>query len=157
MERRLFIDMDGVLVDFDRGYELAVGVRPVYAHDESLDWTPLLALPDFWLTLPPMPDAYMLWGVARQHQPTILTGVPKVFPGTAEQKRQWIAKNLVEDVPVITCPSREKFKHGRPGDVLIDDRPKCGKPWVEMGGVWIVHTSAAESLRQLRWWMDRKG
>lgn len=146
---KLFVDMDGVLVDFDLGYERELGKRPSYDADESLDWKPLLALPYFWLTLPPMPDAFELWAGVLPHSPTILTGVPSVFAGTADQKRTWVARHLGPDIPVITCPSREKYLHGKPGDVLIDDRPKCGLPWVKMGGVWITHTSAEKSLGEL--------
>ena len=34
--------------------------------------------------------------------------------------------------------------------VLIDDRIKAKAPWEEAGGVFVHHTSTAESLRQLR-------
>ena len=37
-------------------------------------------------------------------------------------QRNWCKRELGEDVPVITCMSRDKHTYCRPGNVLIDDR-----------------------------------
>jgi hypothetical protein len=56
---------------------------------------------------------------------------------------------LGADVPVITCMARDKHKYARAGSVLIDDREKARAEWERVGGVFILHTSAESSLRQL--------
>lgn len=154
MARRLFVDMDGVLVDFDRGYEEVFGERPEYL---SADWDKYAAekwaridtIEKFFFLLKPMPDALYLWGSIARHSPTILTGIPKPLPYVAGEKCAWIQAYFGAHVPVITCFSADKHLHGRPGDILIDDRVKCGQPWTEMGGVWIEHKSALKSLAAL--------
>jgi uncharacterized protein YfaT (DUF1175 family) len=38
----------------------------------------------------------------------------------------------------------------KPGDILIDDFDKYRHLWIEAGGIFIHHTSAAASIRALR-------
>lgn len=161
---RLFIDMDGVLADFDGGYAAAFNEPPPYTvHDteaklgikslESLreeKWAKVRDHPKFFRNLKPMHDAHVLFNACRQYSPIILTGVPYSVPTAAEEKREWIKEHCGAHVVVITCASREKYLHGKPGDILIDDREKCGLPWIRMGGEWIVHRNAGESVVQVR-------
>jgi hypothetical protein len=145
---RLFLDMDGVLADFDVGYGDRFGVRPSKA-DDNVDWKLVRRTANFYRDLPPMPDFKILWNEVRHLNPTVLTGVPKTVPEAPDNKRAWVAKHMGPDVPVICCLSREKSLHGRPGDVLIDDWTKYAHLWQAMGGTWITHTSAEASLRSL--------
>ena len=39
--------------------------------------------------------------------------------------------------------------HAAPGDVLIDDWEKYKSLWLDVGGVWITHRSAAETADEL--------
>lgn len=148
-QRCVFVDMDGVLADFDSGYEKHFGRRP--HHDErDVKWEQIRQIPFFFRRLEPMADAFALWQGVFAYKPVVLTGVPDSVPHAADEKREWIAEKFGADVQVICCRSRLKFEYGRPDDVLIDDRAKCGEPWTKMGGVWINHRSAADSLCQLQ-------
>lgn len=143
----LFVDLDGVLADFDAGYEKHFGHRP--DHKDDTDWDAIAAIPDFYLNLPPMPDAFELWEGIKRFKPIVLTGVPRSnVPSASANKRVWAAKHL-GNVEVITTFSRDKCKHSGPGQVLIDDRPKCGVPWTIAGGIWIPHKDAKSSLFHL--------
>jgi hypothetical protein len=51
---------------------------------------------------------------------------------------------------MIACKSSDKYAIGKPGDVLIDDRAKCGDPWVAMGGVWIKHDSVRRTAPEVK-------
>jgi hypothetical protein len=52
---------------------------------------------------------------------------------------------------VITCWSANKHCECHRGDILIDDRPeKLQDAWERKGGIFIHHTSTAETLRILR-------
>ena len=53
-------------------------------------------------------------------KPTILTGLP-LGNWAAPQKVEWAAEHF-PGVPIITCMARDKHKHMKPGDVLVDDR-----------------------------------
>ena len=47
-----------------------------------------------------------------------------------------------------------KQKFSGPNCVLIDDRGDLREAWEARGGIFIHHTSALESIRQLRGWVD---
>jgi len=148
MQMRIFVDMDGVLADFDSGYAKAFGKFGGKDADD-VDWSKVRAISGFYSSLPPMPDFDVLWKAIVPYQPTILTGVPSEVPEAAENKREWATKYVGPHVDIITCKSREKCLHGKPGDILIDDWEKYKHLWISMGGVWITHVSATESVRLL--------
>lgn len=146
----LFVDMDGVLADFDTGYEKAFGIRPSKAND-IVDWSLVRRTDGFYRDLPPMPDFHELWDGIAHLKPIILTGVPSSVAEAADNKRAWVDKMIGRGQPMIACLSKDKSLHIRnPGDVLIDDREKYRSLWIERGGRWITHTTAATSLSQLR-------
>lgn len=142
---QLFCDMDGVLADFDAGYERQFGVKP---DGENVDWEAVRRTPDFYLNLPPMPDMPVLWGFIRNFRPIILTGIPHSVEEAPANKKAWV-KHYLGEATVICCRSRDKSLYANPGDILIDDRPKYKELWERAGGIWITHTSAQNSIKEL--------
>jgi len=149
--RQLFIDLDGVLADFDGFYESSFGIRPDRDAPEPPDfWTHIEEHGRFFLDMPMMADAMKLWDGARvlHPNPIILTGLPRMADAEPH-KRAWVARHIGADAPVICCRSRDKRLHGKPGDILVDDWQKYRHLWEEMGGVFVLHRSAESSLAQL--------
>lgn len=146
----LFCDLDGVLVDFKRGYYETFGVKIDPKSFYEVDWDKVADTPNFYANLPPMSDAGFLWDFIRPYAPVILTGLPHGVSDAAENKRTWVRKFLGSSVEVITCLSRDKSDFAKPGDVLIDDRIEYRHMWVEKGGVWITHVNARDTINQLR-------
>lgn len=147
---QLFVDMDGVLADFDSGYEREFGVRPSKGTD-NVDWKRVAQRRDFYRDLPPMPDFLELWEGVAPYQPIILTGVPASVREASDNKRAWVDRHIGSFQRVIGCPSRDKCLHmTSPGDILIDDWDKYRDLWIARGGRWITHTSAIKSLTELR-------
>ena len=149
-ERRLFLDADGVLADFDEGARLLLGTTP--RHYEAKKgrgafWKRLAQAKNFYGTLPEMPDARLLFDGVRHLEPTILTGLP-LGNWAAPQKIGWAAEHF-PGVPIITCMARDKHKHMHPGDVLVDDREKHRADYEAAGVVFVHHKNAEDSLRQL--------
>lgn len=144
---QLYLDMDGVLADFDAGYAAAFGRRPDKAKDD-VDWDAVRAYPDFYLHLPPMADVDVPWSYVERYQPIVLTGVPRI-PEAAANKRAWAARWLPGTL-VVATRSSEKAAVARPGDVLVDDWTRYRDKWEAAGGVWVAHTSALDTVRQLR-------
>jgi hypothetical protein len=147
---QVFVDMDGVLADFDAHHEAVFGVRSCKTAD-NVDWGAVRAIPGFYEAIPPMPDMEELWSFVAQltPRPIVLTGVPSSVEEAPENKRAWVRKHLGADVEVRCCRSKEKSLHAKPGDILIDDWEKYRHLWEAKGGRWVTHTSAQRSIDQL--------
>jgi hypothetical protein len=139
---QLFLDLDGVLADFEGGVA-ALLRKPAKAyqakHGPGGFWKKLATTPDFYNTLALMPDAM---------EPIILTGLP-IGKWAEPQKRAWAERHF-PGVEVITTLARNKSKYCDQGDVLVDDQDKYREAWETAGGEFILHTSATESLKALR-------
>lgn len=150
----IYLDCDGVLADFDRGFEEHWGMLSAdyeKRFGSTRFWSEIENHPDFFGTLPLMRDAMVLYEGVKHLRPTILTGMPK--GGWADpQKRRWAATHF-PNVRVITCLSAKKSQFCQPGDILIDDTPKHRSKWIAAGGVWIDHKDATSSLETL--WAHR--
>jgi hypothetical protein len=145
---RLFLDLDGVLADFDRGVEAVTGQRPETLALRTM-WEALARAPRFFETLEFMHDAETLWTFCAPYHPTILTGLP--LGGWAPaQKKRWVGRMLGAHVPIITCMSRDKPKWSGPGRVLVDDRAEARDGWERKGGHFVHHVSAERSIAVLR-------
>ena len=154
MKYTLFVDLDGVLADFDKGVKDLTGKLPQDLHPKAM-WPRLAKTPGFYDSLDWMPDGKELWEAVLPHGPIILTGLP-IGSWAEPQKRSWCARILGEAVEVITCKSREKasIARQRSGEsttpILIDDREKLKDDWEAMGGVFIHHRSAKQSIAALK-------
>jgi len=105
----------------------------------------------FWSELPWMEDGQRLWSYIGQYNPYILT--TPMEKGSESGKEAWIRKNL-NPFPMKIYMSDEKYKHaigedGKP-NILIDDFPQNTVPWVDRGGIAILHKSADETIQKLQ-------
>jgi phosphoglycolate phosphatase-like HAD superfamily hydrolase len=146
---QLFVDLDGVLADFDAGYERVFGYRPSKLTD-NVDWNAIRSQFNFYAGLPPMNDYMQLWTYIRHHHPIILTGLPFSIEEASDNKRAWVKRWIGETVEVRCTRSKDKYLHARPGDILIDDWERHRDRWINQGGVWITHQTAATTIAALR-------
>lgn len=139
--RRLYLDMDGVLADFDRAYEERFGVHPKQ-HDDKIMWGNIDGCEDFWQAIPPCAGAIAFFVDVAHLNPTILTACPKTnYAPAARHKRAWIRRYIGEHVtvlPVMGGSNKPLFMHA-PGDILIDDFRRNTEAWEAAGGVAILH------------------
>jgi hypothetical protein len=151
MARKLYLDADGVLADFDKGATALLGLPPrAYEKKHGLGrfWAKLANAPDFYFSLPLMPDAMELYEAVRHLDPVILTGLPR-GNWAADQKVRWAAHHF-PGAGIITTMARDKRDHAKEGDVLVDDQLRHSHLWEEAGGVFIHHKDARTSLKELR-------
>lgn len=145
--RRIFLDLDGVMADFDAHFEKLFGMSPeAYCNQFGDDgmWVRIHETPDFFRSLPPMPGALEYFrSILRFYNPVILTACPKDrYKDVAEQKHGWVREHL--GPAWFVCPtaggsSKPRFMQ-HPGDILIDDFERNTKAWEKAGGVAILHT-----------------
>jgi len=156
----LFIDLDGVLADFNAGVRRLV---PDFTEDKfrasSKERSKMWKAVDLyskdggklWGELDPMPDAHQLWNYVKKYNPEILTATGNPKYGAGEQKLEWFPKTFGAGTKVnIVRKSAEKAEFAAPNHILIDDSPKSIDPWVAAGGIGILHTSAANTIAELK-------
>ena len=92
--------------------------------------------------------AMELFEAVRHLDPVILTGLPR-GNWAADQKVRWAAEHF-PGTRIITTMARDKRNHAKEGDVLIDDQDRHRHLWEEIGGIFIHHKSAKQSIAELR-------
>jgi len=159
MIRKLFLDMDGVITDFDtaacRRLNLDKSKLP-----EKQTWTSILDLWDgteeeFWESLDERfwlfdvgftPEAQEILELVEPYKPVLLTAPPKT--GGATGKMLWIRNNLRD----YWCDDRWFIGTGTEyladqWHVLIDDAPHNINAWERNGGYGILVPRPWNNLR----------
>lgn len=160
---RVYIDMDGVLADFDRGVWELCHMEPQPqngkrdAKVDDLMWEALRKVDHYYDKLELMPGAKEMFDLIYGKygdQCEILTGIPRPERGivtAGEDKTAWTRRNLSEAVKVNIVLRKEKLLFCKDANsVLIDDRARTIQDWKEAGGTGILHVSPDETLKELR-------
>ncbi len=160
---RVYVDMDGVLADFDRGVRKLCCMEPQPqngkrdAKMDDLMWDAIRKVDHFYDKLELMPGAREMFDLIYRifgDRCEILTGIPRPERGivtAGEDKIAWTRRNLSESVKVNIVLRKEKLLFCKGADsVLIDDRVKTIREWKEAGGIGILHVSPDETIREMR-------
>ena len=148
----IFCDMDGVIVDFERGYYELTGKHTSQVLDGSNEfWKPLEdegAL--FWATLPWMSDGKQLWDYIKKYKPYILTA-PSLDSSSRVGKEAWCKMHINGQYKKLYFKAA-RFKSDFAGEnkILIDDREDTIASWNAKDGIGILHTSAANTIKELK-------
>jgi len=106
----------------------------------------------FFIGLDKMHDADdLVDGVTQltKRKPHILSAPLDSSKTCRTEKRQWIETYYGDKIDQFHL-EKDKFKFAAPNHVLIDDTPKKVRPFIEAGGIGIIHTSTKDTLEQLR-------
>jgi hypothetical protein len=150
----LYIDLDGVLADFDKAAGALMGTDNIYKYEfiwgANKFWKKLNVDEEFFATLEPTWDCFNLLNPVDHLEPVILTALPRDNAERVDaQKRKWVLEHL-GDYEVITCQTKDKPNYCAPGSILIDDRAINRDAWVAKGGTYIIHTTAERTIGTLR-------
>lgn len=147
----LYLDMDGVLANFDKAYRQYDPQKEDRKRfrQSVLDYK-------IFEDLELMPDALELLNhVAklRDVNVEILTSCgthePLQAQAAKDQKKIWLAKHNISYKPNFSHSKQEKAKWATPQSILIDDSAGCVAPFIAAGGQAILHKHSSETIRIL--------
>lgn len=141
---KIYLDMDDVVADWMPAARAIVNRNWNYGEriPES-DWSKVKAKSRFYRDLPIKPGAHELVDYCKQLVENgqaeglyFLTALPHDHSVPyAAQDKVWWAHERFPEIPVFFGPySYDKWRHCRPGDILIDDRTSNCSEWQAAGG-----------------------
>ena len=146
---KVYCDMDGVIVDFDKGYKELTGTEASFDTPKEEFWAPIQkAGAEFWIKLQWMHDGKQLWNYIKPYNPQLLSA-PSRDESSKIGKFVWVKRN-VPGTKLILRSAERKQEFATPNSILIDDRADNIQRWKDAGGVGIHHTSAADTIQQLK-------
>lgn len=155
----IFCDMDGVLVDLEKGVRQALGSsgkldRLGIVRGLSRLVTEGVDMQQFFEDLDWTADGEDLWSYLLPYEPTILTGGVK-GNSIALGKNAWCRKNLgIGEARIIHEHLKER--HAAPNCILIDDWSRNTSNFERFGGVGILHASSGDTIGQLKKAIERR-
>ena len=153
MNYEIYSDMDGVLTDFDASFMKASdGILPS-EYEKNFGKDGFWELIDskgvgYWVGMPWMPDGKTYWDYIKGYNPILLSS-PSRSNTSRLGKRLWV-KNNIPGTKLILAQAKDKQNYAQSDRILIDDRPSNIDQWRASGGIGILHTSASDTIRQLK-------
>ena len=142
----IYVDMDGVLVDFFGPWTKMMGVddwRQIKDVDAALQ--KIRDTKDFWINLKPTANADNLLSVIKEikGEYNILSAPMADDPRVEPSKKEWVEKNLTAFPPkkVIITSAKSQYATQSDGtpNILIDDFGQNVSKWEASGGVGFKH------------------
>jgi hypothetical protein len=151
--RKVFVDLDGVLADFDGTFPKLFGFDHRTVEDAVM-WEHVGKMPDFFYRLLPFDGARAFYWQIKRYDPVILTACPKddLYAPAAAAKHRWVREFIDPDamvLPVLGGTNKPLFMQ-HPGDILIDDYRKNCIAWEKAGGQAVLHRDFHSTAAALR-------
>ena len=138
MIKTIYLDMDGVLADFDKHFENLYGISPKgyeAKHGQIAFWRTIYKTPRYFEDIPINPKVYDIINMCKALTLDVCilsspssTNQPLCMLG----KRKWIDKHLGVDFPAIF--EKHKEKYAEPTALLVDDYDKQINNFTNAGG-----------------------
>jgi hypothetical protein len=148
----IYLDMDGVICDFDKLYHSTYGVN--CRDDPNKDnWYDFVKNNGFF-NLPTTKNADKLIDkiFSLDVNVIILSCVSDKSNSSKvrNQKIKWLCEHNLGHLPsIFTKTKLEKSNHASPNSILIDDSVACINPFKQKGGYGILHENVKSTVSQL--------
>ena len=154
---KIYLDIDGVLANFDKRYEELFGVapsEPTRKEEHFQSNCEAFVMGRNFTTLEELPDARQLLDYAFSLGVPVeilgSSGGKKFYWNVRAQKLEWLSAHKI-NCPVHIVPGghlKARYAYG-PWYILIDDTPRVIEGFRKAGGTGILHTSASSTIEQL--------
>jgi hypothetical protein len=148
---KIFLDMDGVLVDFDEQFKELTGQYPKdYEATHTIEefWDEIdSAGVGFWRGMKWMPGGEALYNRTSQFDHVLLSS-PSRSEVSKIGKHLW-RRDKTPNTKLILSRSYLKKNYAAPNHILIDDRESNIKQWRDAGGIGILYKSAEQVNKEL--------
>ncbi len=155
----IYLDMDGVIADFEKRYLELYNVTP-----SSVNYNEFNTYFDRFIedrnfeTLDLMPDAMDLIRALRNALPPtqILSSTANEnrYEAISKQKTKWLQTHDIDFQRNFVPGKRHKKKYARTDTLIIDDTESVINDWRAAGGVAILHKNVPDTLVQLKFILD---
>ena len=153
---KIYLDMDGVIADFNKRYKELYKMEPQEAEDKKEFYKffdSFIATKQF-ATLDLMPDAVTLLNyLSKLNIPTEIlssTASEKRDADIRAQKLMWLQTHNIGFKVNLVPGKRLKKDFSNANSILIDDTPVNIDQWRREGGVGILHTDTISTLGILK-------
>lgn len=153
---KIYLDMDGVLTDFDKRYVELFGERPVEPEKNTKhfwsNWKEFVDGKNFE-TLDVHPGASSILQTVKllrvPYEILSSSGGGYSHDEVIAQKKKWLANHGINVPANFTPGGRKKAEYAKPTHVLIDDIKRNIDAYEEKGGIGIHHTDVGDTIRKL--------
>ena len=156
---KVYLDMDGVIADFDKRFEDLSGMKPrefesKYGKNKFWEFIDEDNKISFWVGIPEMPGAKALVDAVKKYNYELLTA-PSVKKQSYLGKILWVRNHsdLLGGKPRINFKKAKEKHLVKPElsktDILIDDREDTIERWNAAGGTGIHYQNISQVLNDL--------
>lgn len=158
MKHAIYVDMDGVLVDFRTRWDSLYGTDRGSQRMFKSNWNNFVYGERGFATADVLTNGHDLWSVVTDLSDDYTIGVLsstaflKDHAEIVSQKMEWWDDNICESVPMLFVPGKKYKQHfAEKGHILIDDTPSNVEQWTAAGGIGILydHTKYDEFIKTL--------
>jgi len=160
-EYKIYLDLDGVVADFDQRFKDLSGMSPSDYESKNgknafWDFIDVKHKVAFWVGIPPMPQAKTLVDYVSQHDYEVLTA-PSIKKQSVLGKNLWVRNHtgkLFPSKPKVNFRFAKEKHKVKPNltqyDILIDDKASTIDRWESAGGTGILFTSTPQTIEALK-------
>lgn len=157
--KKIYVDMDGVLANFEKKWVEINGFDPEMTHKHKTQRKEQFR--DFvknheFAVLDPMPDMEVLVDYLNDKLHDIpkeilsSTARDEYFETLSQQKGIWLKKHDIDWKENFVPGKKHKYKYAEKGYVLIDDDRQNIEDWNKAGGIGILHRDALTTIALLK-------